>query len=75
MRTTITLSAEVHHQVASIARDRRATLSSTVEDLLRQVLTRADEPAPARRSERTGLPVVALGRSISVEDVRALDDE
>lgn len=74
MRTTISLTTEIHHQLASIARDRRQTLSATVEALLRQVLEQGSATGSIVRSDRTGLPVVTLGRPITVDDVRALDD-
>lgn len=77
MRTTIDLPEDLHRIAASIARDTGRTLSETVAELLRRGLGTTDE-SPIRRyvSPRSGLPVVHLGRGpITVDDVRALDDE
>ena len=41
---------------------------------MRRGLGEVREPEVAR-SERTGLPVVRLGKVVTSEDVRALDDE
>jgi Arc/MetJ family transcription regulator len=74
MRTTIDLPDDLHRQAMSIARDTSRTLSETVADLLRRALGQGG-PAELARSERTGLPVLRLGTTITTEDVRALDDE
>jgi hypothetical protein len=58
----------------SIAKDTSRTLSETVADLMRRGLGQGPTAAIAR-SARTGLPVVDLGRVITTEDVRALEDE
>ncbi len=75
MRTTIDLPDDLHEITRSIARDRGTSLSETVATLLRSAL---GEPARTPRtsiSPRTGLTVVHLGRTITSEDVRALEDE
>lgn len=73
MRTTIDLPDDLHRVALSIARDTRQTLSQTVATLLRQALNAADaEPAMA---ERQGFPLLRTRRSLTEEDVRALDDE
>jgi hypothetical protein len=74
MRTTVDLPEELHRQAMAIARDTSRTLSSTIADLVRRGLgeQRAGE---ITRSARTGLPVVAIGRPVTSEDVRRLDDE
>lgn len=85
MRTTITLSDDLHELLLSIARIRRLTLSATIEEIITRSLR---DETPARedrlsRSRKTGLPVVRLGlsggarvgRPVTVDDVRALDDE
>ena len=74
MRTTIDLPADVHELARSIARDTSRSLSETIVDLVRRGLR--DTAAQAvSRSERTGLPVVRLGTPITLEDVRALEDD
>jgi len=75
MRTTIDLPDDLHRQASSIARDTSRTLSETVADLLRRALEPGQASAEISRSTRTGLPVVHLGRVITTEDVRALDDD
>jgi predicted transcriptional regulator len=74
MRTTIDLPDDLHRLARAIARDTSRSLSATVADLMRRGLGEAREPEVAR-SERTGLPVVRLGKVVTSEDVRALDDE
>ena len=74
MRTTIDLPDDLHQQAVSIARDTRRTLSETVADLIRRGLgqgTLAEvSPSPA-----TGLPIIRIGRIITTDDVRSLDDD
>ena len=74
MRTTIDLPADVHELARSIARDTSRSLSETIVDLVRRGLRDTTAQAVSR-SERTGLPVVRLGTTITLEDVRALEDE
>ncbi|WP_280261915.1 antitoxin [Nocardia wallacei] len=74
MRTTIDLPEELHRQAMAIARDTHRTLSETVTCLIRRGLTQASSDELAR-SPRTGLPTVRLGRVITSEDVRSLEDE
>jgi hypothetical protein len=74
MRTTIDLPDDLHRLARAIARDTSRSLSATVADLMRRGLGEMREPALAR-SERTGLPVVRLGKVVTSEDVRSLDDE
>ena len=74
MRTTIDLPEDLHRQALAIARDTSRSLSQTVAELIRRGLGQGPA-AEITRSARTGLPVVHLGRVITTEDVRALDDE
>ena len=74
MRTTIDLPEDLHQQAMAIARDTAQSLSQTVAELMRRGLGYGRIPE-LERSERTGLPVVRLGRTITSEDVRALEDE
>ena len=74
MRTTIDLPDDLHRLARAIARDTSRSLSATVAELMRRGLGEVREPEVAR-SERTGLPVVRLGKVVTSEDVRALDDE
>lgn len=74
MRTTISLPDDLHHQAQSIARDTSQSLSEVIADLMRRGLGH-EQVSGIRRSEHTGLPVVDLGTVITIDDVRALDDE
>jgi hypothetical protein len=74
MRTTVDLPTDLHAQVAAIARDTHRTLSETVAFLMRRGLG-AGGASEVANSPVTGLPVVRLGRVITSEDVRALEDD
>jgi predicted transcriptional regulator len=74
MRTTVDLPPDLHAQVVAIARDTHRSLSETVAFLMRRGLGEG-RPAEVTRSAATGLPVVHLGRMITTEDVRALEDD
>ena len=74
MRTTVDLPADLHAQAVAIAKDTHRTLSETVAFLMRRGLGEGRPPEVAH-SAATGLPVVRLGRVITTEDVRALEDE
>ena len=74
MRTTIDLPEDLHRQAKAIARDTERTFSETVVDLVRRGLER-EVDASVVVSERTGLPLLSLGRVITSEDVRATDDD
>lgn len=74
MRTTIDLPDDLHRRAMSIARDTSRTLSETVADLMRRGLAEGGS-AQLAVSERTGLPLVRLGKVITTDDVRALDDD
>jgi predicted transcriptional regulator len=74
MRTTIDLPDDLHRQALAIARDTSRTLSATVADLVRRGLGEGHEP-DVTISARTGLPLVRLGRVVTTEDVRSLEDE
>ena len=74
MRTTIDIPDDLHAQAAAIARDTHQTLSQAVALLMRRGLG-SGHPGEVATSGRTGLPVVRLGRTITSEDVRRLEDD
>jgi predicted transcriptional regulator len=74
MRTTIDLPDDLHAQAAAIARDTHQSLSQTVAFLIRRGLG-SGQSGGVVTSERTGLPVVHLGRTITTDDVRRLEDD
>jgi len=74
VRTTVDIPVDLHSQLVAIARDTHQTLSQVVAAFIRRGLS-AGGPAELTRSERTGLPVARLGKTITSEDVRRLEDE
>ena len=74
MRTTIDLPVDLLERSKAIARDTSRSLSDVVADLVRRGLEPAAPRAPTH-STRTGLPVVSIGRVVTSEDVRSLEDD
>jgi hypothetical protein len=74
MRTTLELPEDLHRIASSIARDRGQSLSETVADLLRRALGQG-EAVRVEQDATTGLPIVRIGRPVTSEDVRSLDDD
>lgn len=74
VRTTLDLPDDLHRIMTAIARDRGSSLSETVTQLLRRAIG-TPGTAHVAVSDRTGLEVIRLGRAITSDDVRALDDE
>jgi predicted transcriptional regulator len=80
MRTTIDLPADLHDAVSSIAVATRRSMNRTIAELIRRGLAQPGQPAsgslePLQISARTGLPLMPMGRVVTPEDVRAVDDE
>ncbi len=80
MRTTIDLPADLHHAVTSIASHGRKSTNQTVAELLRRgmanpPLAGAAANAAMRIDKNIRLPVIRSPRPVTVEDVRALEDE
>lgn len=72
MRTTIDLPDDLHALARQLAHDTGRSMSEVVAELMRGGLARPDaEPQRSRR----GMPVVTVGRPVTAEDVRSLDDE
>lgn len=74
MRTTIDLPDDLHQLLRAVAHDRGQTLSQTASSLLRKALM-PEESVVIEREPRIGLPVVRVGRVVTAEDVRSLEDE
>ena len=74
MRITIDLPDDLHAQAVAIARDTHQSLSQAVAGLIRRGLG-TGAPGEVAKSSRTGLPVAHLGRTITTEDVRRLEDD
>lgn len=79
MRTTVDLPDDLHRIVSSVALYTQRSLSQTAADLMRHGLSAqvSVDCASSRVTThpRTGLPVVCSTRTITPEDVRALEDE
>lgn len=73
MRTTVELPDDVHALAREIAHQQRKSLSEVVTDLIRSATGIAEEPQISRAS--SGMPIVHIGRPITAEDVRELEDE
>ena len=74
MRTTIDIPDDLHAQAVAIARDTHQSLSQAVAGLIRRGLSSGD-PGEVAINPRTGLAVAHLGRTITSEDVRRLEDD
>jgi Arc/MetJ family transcription regulator len=74
MRTTVDIPDDLHAQAVAIARDTHQSLSQTVAALIRRGLG-SGSSGEVSTSARTGLPVAHLGRTITTEDVRQLEDD
>jgi outer membrane lipopolysaccharide assembly protein LptE/RlpB len=74
MRTTIDLPDDLHRILLSVARDEGRTLNQVVAQLLRRTLTPGGSPV-FDTDRRTGLPVIRIGRVITSDDVRSVEDE
>ena len=76
MRTTVDLPPIVHAQARRLAAERGQSLSAVIADLTARGLASLDEPMVVSRDEKTGWPVISVGRRITSADVAdALDDE
>ena len=74
MRTTLDLPEDVHRVVVALARDRAQPMGVVVAELVREALGTSEE-LRVEVDDETGLPLVRIGRPVTAEDVRTLDDE
>jgi len=79
MRTTLDLPEDLHHVLTSLALNTRKSLSQTAVELMQRglesPLDAAGQRSTATVSPATGLPLVRFARTLTPEDVKALDDE
>jgi hypothetical protein len=75
MRTTIDLPEDLHRQARAIAHDKRWTLSEAVAWLMRRGLKAKDQSNEIQTDPLTGFPMISVGRIITTEDVKALEDD
>lgn len=76
MRTTVDLPPSVHRRAQRLAAEQHRSLSAVVAELTLRGLAQLDAPVDLTLDEQTGLPVLAIGRTISADEVdEILDDE
>lgn len=74
MRTTLDLPDDLLERARAIAGDTGRSLGSVVADLMRKGLA-PGPAAPTSVSARTGLPLVSVGRVVTSDVARALEDD
>ena len=72
VRTTIDLPNDLHDLARQLAHEGNRSLSDVVASLIRLGLQQGTAQLP---SSRRGMPLVSVGRAVSTEDVRSLDDD
>ncbi len=79
MRTTLDISDREHALFTSLARQQGVSLSKLLVELalrgLQAPANVADAPGKYDVDPETGLRVFRTGRPVTIDDVRALDDE
>ncbi|MFB9387483.1 antitoxin [Pseudonocardia petroleophila] len=75
MRTTVDLPPAVHRRAQEIAKRRGLSLSAVVAELTVRGLAQLGEPVVIGTDERSGFPVVTIGRRVTSEQVAAALDE
>jgi predicted transcriptional regulator len=75
MRTTVDLPPAVHRRALEIAERTGRSLSAVVADLTIRGLSQLDEPVVVRTDDRSGFPVISVGRRVTSEQVAAALDE
>lgn len=76
MRTTVDLPPAAHRRAVALAKASGRSLSATIADLAMRGLGQLDVTAELTIDERSGFPVLSVGRRITSADVAAaLDDE
>lgn len=72
MRTTIDLPDDLHELARQLAHEANRSMSEVIAELIRLGVRRSrTETTTSRR----GMPQLSVGRPITAEDVRSLDDE
>ena len=72
MRTTIDLPDDLHELARQLAHQNDRSMSEVVAELIRIGLRR---PADDHATTPRGMPQRSIGRSVTAEDVRSLDDD
>lgn len=75
MRTTVDLPPAVHRRAQALAAARGQSMSATIAELTARGLSQLDEPITISTDERTGFPLISVGRPVTSEQVADLLDE
>lgn len=76
MRTTVDLPPAVHQRAVEIAKRTGQSLSAVIADLTVRGLSQLDVPVVISADERSGFPVISVGRRVTSAQVAvALDEE
>jgi hypothetical protein len=75
VRTTVDLPPAVHRRALEIAKQTGRSLSAVIADLTVRGLSQLDQPVVVGTDERSGFPVISVGRRITSEQVAAALDE
>ncbi len=75
MRTTVDLPPAVHRRALEIAERTGRSLSAVIAELTVRGLGQLDLPVVIATDERSGFPVINVGRRVTSEQVAAALDE
>lgn len=75
MRTTVDLPPAVHRRAQELAAQTGRSLSATIADLTARGLAHVDDSVRIELSEKSGFPMIRIGRAISAAEVADLIDE
>jgi len=75
MRTTVDLPPAVHRRARDIAKRTGQSLSAVIAELTVRGLSQLDEPVVIGTDERSGFPVIRVGRRVTSDQVAAALDE
>lgn len=73
MRTTVDLPDDLHQLVRQLAHQQHTTMSRVLAQLVADSLATAPALDPGRGPR--GMPTISVGRVVTAEDVRSLDDD
>ena len=75
MRTTTDLPPAIHRRAVELAKARGQSLSATIADLTIRGLSQSDDPIALAIDDRSGFPVISVGRTVTSSEVAAALDE
>ena len=75
MRTTVDLPPAVHRRALEIAERTGQSLSAVIAELTVRGLSQLDIPVVITTDERSGFPVISVGRRVTSGQVAAALDE